>query len=233
MRVGYILVEGYTEEPFVKQVLNPYLEDRGLWLECTIINTKVVQNGPNFKGGVKAYAQVHKDLRRLVNNTGGQLVTTLFDYYAFPADAPGMNDRPEGAATAVKVQHVERGIHAYYEFPRNLLPFLALHELEAWLFAQPDAVAHVKGAPERAALLKGIRSAVASPEAINDTPEGAPSKRLLALFPGNDGYDKYNKRIDGPAALERIGLDTVRSECLHFDTWLKQLERFGEHGSLA
>jgi len=58
----------------------------------------------------------------------------------------------------------------------------------------------------------------ATPEAIDDSPQLAPSKRIEALMP------LYRKPLMGPAA-QRIRLATIRKECLHFGDWLERLER--------
>ena len=47
-----ILVEGQTEERFVKDVLGPAFWDKELFFHPTILVTKRVKDGPNFKGGV-------------------------------------------------------------------------------------------------------------------------------------------------------------------------------------
>jgi hypothetical protein len=50
-----ILVEGQTEEKFVKEVLNPHLNNYGKYLIPTLLRTKIVKSGPNFKGGITSY----------------------------------------------------------------------------------------------------------------------------------------------------------------------------------
>ncbi|MEN8133855.1 MAG: DUF4276 family protein [Pseudomonadota bacterium] len=45
---------------------------------------------------------------------------------------------------------------------------------------------------------------------------------LLRIFPG------YKKRLHGPLALERMGLNRIREECLHFDMWLSKLDAFAD-----
>jgi hypothetical protein len=52
-----VLVEGQTEERFVKDVLAPTFWPRGLYLSPTILVTKRVKDGPNFKGGVTRFAR--------------------------------------------------------------------------------------------------------------------------------------------------------------------------------
>ena len=73
--------------------------------------------------------------------------------------------------------------------------------------------------PRAAADLRAIREQFASPEEIDEGHDTAPSKRLLKLLP------MYRKRLHGPLVTNRIGLAKVRSECPHFDAWLKKVER--------
>ena len=69
-------------------------------------------------------------------------------------------------------------------------------------------------------LLEPLRTArrSTSPEDINDSPQTAPSKRILAAMPG------YQKTVHGPLIACEIGLDPVRAACPHFDRWLKRIE---------
>ncbi len=55
MKKVLILVEGQTEETFVKQVLSPYLNRFDIFIIPTIIVTKRVKIGADFKGGVPEY----------------------------------------------------------------------------------------------------------------------------------------------------------------------------------
>ena len=52
MQKMLVLVEGQTEEKFVKEVLTPHLHNYGKYLIPTIVNTKKVKSGSNFKGGL-------------------------------------------------------------------------------------------------------------------------------------------------------------------------------------
>src|SRR4051794_40884440 len=98
-----ILVEGQTEERFVKDVLGPALFVRELFFHATILVTKRVKDGPNFKGGVTNFARFKNDAQRLLNSAGGALVTTMLDYYRLPLDFPGMDSRPPNATPLERV----------------------------------------------------------------------------------------------------------------------------------
>lgn len=218
MKQGLILVEGPTEEAFVHRVLNPYLQDNmDLWLEPTVVVTKRVKGGPSFKGGVTRYEKLRADLVRRFKATHFSVVTTLFDYYGFPDDAPGMADRPAGATARQRAQHVEAA------FARDIkrshfIPFLALHEIETWLFCGLEEAAWAF--PEGAKLdkLRAMRDAVSSPEELNDGYLTAPSRRIMGACPD------YQKAINGPMVLEAIGVEAIRRLCPHFDSWLTALD---------
>ena len=56
---------------------------------------------------------------------------------------------------------------------------------------------------------------------INGSP---PSKRIIAQFPQ---YSDLKTTV-GPQMAERIGLETIRSKCPHFNAWVDRLEKLGE-----
>lgn len=214
-----ILVEGQTEERFVKDVLAPHFLARQSYLSPTILVTKRVKDGPNFKGGVISFAKFENDARRLLGGAGGALVTTMLDYYRLPPDFPGMASRTPGTPLQ-RVAHVESALARHFGSPQNFLPFLALHEFEAWLFSSPDELPRALTEPNKQPEFAGIRASVATPEHINERPEHSPSKRIARLFPA------YKKTLHGPTVASRIGLDQIRGQCPHFDDWLRQLESF-------
>jgi hypothetical protein len=40
---------------------------------------------------------LERELQKLLRDTSTTVLTTMFDYYAFPADAPGLAGRPRGS----------------------------------------------------------------------------------------------------------------------------------------
>jgi hypothetical protein len=115
---------------------------------------------------------------------------------------------------------VERAIAEHFGSPQNFMPFLALHEFEAWLFSSPDELPRVMTESRKQAQFAAICNSVPTPEEINERPKFAPSKRIEALFPA------YKKTLHGPTAAGRIGLDRIRAQCPHFDGWIGRLEAF-------
>jgi len=214
---GLILVEGQTEERLIKDTIAPAFWPWSLFLEPTILVTKMVKDGPNFKGGVTSYERCRNDLAKLLNSSGGALVTTMLDYYGLPSDFPGMSTRPNGSPRE-RASHVQQAIWHDFGEPQNFVPFLALHEFEAWLFSCPSTLPDVLTVPTQQPEFARLCNCYDSPEDINDGHDTAPSKRIMQMFP------TYKKTLHGPTAAKRIGLNKIRSACPHFDDWLQRLE---------
>ncbi len=220
MKWGQILVEGQTEERFVKDVLREHLRFFGLELNPIVLITKRTYDGGRFQGGLTGFGKFKNEVQRLL---GGRstLVTTMFDYYRLPADFPGMETRPKGSCLE-RVNHVEAALHQHFGLRRDFLPYLSLHEFEALLFSSLEELPRILIKPEKISEFADIRASFPTPEDINERPDQSPSKRIEALFP------TYRKRVHGPIASKRIGLDRIRAECPHFNAWVKYLEAFAQ-----
>lgn len=220
MRKVLILVEGQTEERFVKDVLQPYLWGGGVHPEPKIVTTKRVKRGAHFKGGITNFKKVEDDLRRFLGDTNAALITTMFDYYGLPDDFPGMPNL-EGRNALERAQELEAALEGHFNAGTRFLAYLMIHEFEALLFSDPPVLASVMNAPSSHSDLQAIRNGFQTPEEINDDPRTTPSARVLKLFPG------YRKRLHGPLTTGRIGLGTMRRECAHFNEWVSRLETLG------
>jgi hypothetical protein len=215
MKRGLVLVEGQTEERFVNDVLAPAFRSYDFHLTPTLLITKRVKSGAHFRGGVTTYGKMRNDLKRLLNTSGGAVVTTIIDYYGLPADTPGMKTRPN-ASPLDRVIHIEEHIRRDLGSPKNFLPFLALHEFEAWLFSSADELP--RALTSKSSAFAAVCAGFDNPEDIDEGPTTAPSKRILEMFPS------YRKALHGPLTAQRIGLDRIRSRCPHFAAWLSALQ---------
>jgi hypothetical protein len=212
-----LLVEGQTEEAFVRDVLTAHLAAWDIHPTPVLLKTKRIKSGGTFKGGVLHAPQVLGDIGRLLRDTGAVAVTTMLDYYALPGDIPGMATRPPGDVYA-RVAHVEQALATHVN-DRRFLPNLVLHEYETWIYVDPAACAWVFDDANVPARLIAIRAAAGSAEHIDDGPTTAPSKRLAAVFPA------YRKALHGPMAVGAIGLAAVKAACPHASAWLQALEQ--------
>lgn len=107
--------------------------------------------------------------------------------------------------------------------PRFCLPYIQMHEFEGLLFSDPLAFEWVQdGWNETAkAALLAVLQAFPNPEAINDSPTTAPSKRIQGIL------GSYSKVEHGPLVAEAIGIEAIRQQCPQFDAWLEQLQAWG------
>jgi len=208
----YLLVEGQTEEGFVRELLVPHYARMGLYLSPIIIRTS-----PRHKGGVVRFAQVRPQIERLCKQDALAHVTTMFDLYALPSDFPGKNNAEFLSLTRGKdkANYLEKQLEETIN-ESNFIPYLMVHEFEALLFTQPERFGDW-AEKEVVETLSTVRH-TSQPEDINDDPATTPSKRILSVMPN------YQKSMHGPLIAMDIGLDAMRVHCPHFNNWLTQLE---------
>lgn len=220
MRRVLILVEGQTEERFVKTVLQPHLWNMSVHPEPKIVTTKRIKSGPDFKGGITNFGKVEYDIRLLLGDTDAALVTTMIDYNGLPDDFPGKRQL-RGNNSHDRAKELEAALESHFAAGAKFSPYLMIHEFEALLFSGPRVLAQVMNDPSAETYLQRIRDSFTTPEDINDDPITKPSGRVLHRFPG------YQKVLHGPNTITRIGLDPIRRECAHFNEWVTKLERVG------
>ncbi|MEO5368364.1 MAG: DUF4276 family protein [Magnetococcus sp. WYHC-3] len=215
-----MLVEGQSEEIFVKQTLTPFLAERGVYVQPPIVLwTRRMPSGGGFRGGVSNWNQIRKNLRPLTQDTDAW-VTTLLDFYGLPEDFPGYQDAFGVGHPSDKVVALQERFHAEVGCPR-FIPFLALHEFEAWLFCSPKTVAEHFGTMS---LIDKVSEAVqeaGEPELINHGEQTHPKARLQGMGSG------YKETSDGPTLMGKIGISAIREACPHFSGWLDRLESLG------
>ena len=212
------VVEGQTEQDFVRDVLSPWLGARGVFLTARLVGK------PGYKGGVGEYPRARTDILVVRKSDPSVIVTTMFDFYGMPASWPGRSQAGQ-APHSHKAQLVEKSLRDDISQTMGdsfntsrFIPYIQLHEFEALLFSGPATVCKVLRAPEKVERIQKVREAFVTPEEINDSPTTAPSKRLESLFAD------YRKRLHGLIAASRIGIQQMRKECPHFDAWVKTLE---------
>ncbi len=220
-----VLVEGPTEERFVKQLLAPYMAERMVYLTPTILDK------PGEKGGDVKFARARNDIGRHLKQRKDTWITLLVDYYGIHDDWPGyaeskrQTDHTRKAAimnqsTAEQVQQL---------FPKQnrssrFIPYLSMYEIEALYFSDPACLAEIIGVDQQH--VDAILVECGEPEKINDHKTTAPSKRLAALS------HRFKKTSTGIAIAEAIGICNMRKACPLFDSWLKRLESLAraKHG---
>lgn len=216
----HFVVEGQTEETFVRDVLEPVLAKESVVSDVHKITTGR-KKGVVYRGGFVAYTHLRRDLSLWMkqHQNSDARFTTMIDLYRLPRDFPGIDQYRTGRDPFERVKILETEFERDFNDHR-LIPYIQLHEFEALLFSDPDAFSSAFPESHFAiAELKRIRKAFASPEHINEGPETAPSKQICKNLPD------YAKTSYGMLIAESIGLGTMRSECAHFDAWIGTLLR--------
>jgi hypothetical protein len=221
-----IHVEGETEESFVNEILRDHLYRQGF----TNVSARLVGNARqrDRRGGIRAWSAVRKDIIHHLREDPASLATTMVDYYALPQSGdrawPGRAEAgalpfPQKAATVENALLEDLCQEMGGNFnPNRFIPFVMMHEFEGLLFSDCERFGRGICRPELTVHFQAIRDQFASPEEINDSPQTAPSKRLISLVEG------YEKPLLGTLAVLEIGLDPIRRQCPHFDGWVSRLE---------
>jgi hypothetical protein len=214
-------VEGQTEETFVNELLGEHLVRSGYG----IVSARLVGNPRMKRGGIRPWQGVKRDILRHLMEDRSAIAAIMVDFYGLPHDWPGRAEASDEASTSRKAEFVEAALLADiteemgYKFDaRRFVPLVMMHEFEALLFSDPERFARAIGRTDLIQEFQAIRLRFECPEDINDSPVTAPSKRIENLFPG------YEKPLSGVIAALEIGLQTMRSECPHFNEWLEHLE---------
>jgi hypothetical protein len=222
----YLFAEGETEQTFADTVLKPHLASFGVYLHPPVLIAHAKRKGKVHRGGGRKYLPMKNDiLRFLAQEKGGDtFFTTMIDLYAIPTEFPGL-------AEAEKLRHIpDKRVEALEQsFATDIgdgrfVPYIQLHEYEAYLFSDPTWFRYFYDHHEKQiAALKAIADNHASPELINDGQHSAPSKRIIHELPD---YEDAKSAV-GPQVAELIGLGVIRGKCPHFAAWLARLEKLG------
>lgn len=220
-----VVCEGHTEREFCRNVVAPHLGHRGVFLAGTL------RGKPGRKrGAIASWESYRVELIRLAKERDDRFVAVLVDYYRLPSDWPGrtksatkqVRERGEFIENALK-KDLERDVGDRF------IPCIQMHEFESLLFVEPATSAltiavgaGLKNYEDIAAQLEAIKTECGGDvEAIDDSPQTAPSKRILSIVPG---YDKVGW---GVIAAGDVRLGTLRDGCPWLDRWLTSLESLG------
>ena len=219
-----VSVEGQTEEGFVENVLARHLYDCGYTSVAASLMGRA--RSRDKRGGVRAWNDVLQDIVNKLNGDSGLIVSTMVDYYGMSRDWPGRDVVPPRGATPQEIaEPIEQNmLDAVVDAmggsfnASRFVPYVMMHEFEAMLFSDCRELAVGIGRPDLTSRLQAVRDAYDTPEAIDDSPDSAPSKRIEGLI------GRYQKPYMGTAAALEIGMEAIRGECQHFAGWVAQLE---------
>lgn len=114
-----------------------------------------------------------------------------------------------------QVEEMERCIKDDIKNVR-FIPYIQLHEFEALLFASNEGFNSFFDEIQKEKAQQIINS-YDNPEDINTTPEGAPSKRILAI------KEDYDKVLEGNLIALEIGFSKIMKKCTRFRAWIEKL----------
>lgn len=221
MKKVFIVVEGETEERFLRNVLYNHLITQNIHIEAQqwLTNRKL-----GIGGGGNNFDLIENHLKRLMSRYQHDkevFISVMIDLYAFPKGGNSIYDYEVqqlnlGKDKALLLQHKLSERMQY----KNFIPYIQLHEYEALLLSQPEALQTFYTNKEQEIIRLKAEIEGMHPEEINDTPTGTPSKRIIKHIP----IYKKQKTTAGVAAAEKIGLPILRSKCPHFNDWVTKLE---------
>jgi Domain of unknown function (DUF4276) len=214
------VVEGVTEQTFIRDVLSPWL-----WDKSRIELVASAAGKPGKKGG-NNYPKIKRDIVNHLKNPHFVAVTTFFDFYGMPTNWPGRKEARKKShenkpLTVEEAVRKDIGSELGDELIAKLIPYIQMHEFEALLFSEPTALSEVIRKEDSKERLLEIREAFRNPEEINDSPQTAPSKRIESIFPF------YRKPLHGVLAAKEITIEKMQSECPHFNQWVTSLGSLG------
>lgn len=220
----HVIVEGQTEERFVKDVLSHHLGYCEVSTDARcVINCKKRHHSRSYKGGLLDYKRANEDITRWMREDDNidSWFTSMFDLYALPENFPGFENARRLIDSYHRVNELEKAFARDMNHPR-FVPYIQLHEFEALILSDPSKFAAVF--TDRHDAISQLTKECASfetPKFINDGESTAPSKRIIKQFPE---FDRL--KVDAGLIIARaIGIETIREKCLHFSCWLKRLER--------
>ncbi len=206
-----IIVEGKTEKEFVLETLQPYFYGIGFYNVVAM----EIQTGKEQKGGFVNYQHLKKDVLKMLREPD-TIVTTLVDYFGMPTNLPNYANCQALNGVNQRINCLEASMKTDIGFGDRFIPYIQQHEFEALLFASNRGFTNYFGEKIGDAM-GNVIAQYDNPEDINDSPQTAPSKRILSIIPS------YKKVNDGNLIAMEIGLQTIMEKCPRFRAWLDQL----------
>ena len=212
-----VLVEGKTEEIFIKDIVRPYLSSKGVFI------TPIMISKPGQKGGDVKFERVKNDIKMHLKQRPDTFLTLLVDYYGIRGDWPGLEEARGQSTPSGKAEKINSATKAMvnelfgdYDSERRFIPYVAMHEFEAMLFSDAQQLSAHLQVPQ--ADIDKVLSEPGEPEKINDKPESTPSKRLEKFS------TRFGKTSTGMAVARATGLVKIREKCPIFHEWLISVE---------
>lgn len=211
MRRLIVVCEGETEQEFCRTVLGSYLA-------ISIDAPKIKKS----KGGIVVW-------ENLVKQIGGHLregvyVSTLIDFYGIKPEHnfPNWEKAQQIKDKYKQLELIEAGMKKameehHLDNHHLFIPYLQLHEFEALLFSNKEAL--FRNIPSAIQAFEQVFVEFSNPELINEHPDTTPSQRL------KNNIDGYNEVVYGSILADAIGIEAMQAGCPRFAEWIEKLKR--------
>jgi len=215
-----IVVEGQTEESFVKNILEPHFFKLNIYPFPYPVITKETPIA-KYTGGYVKYPKLYMQIMAHLRDKNAVAITTMLDLYKLPDSFPGKKDLKLEDCYE-KVTELEKLFSDSISRER-FIPYIQLHEFESLLFSSPAEIAFgFKNEKKTERKLNRVLEECKKPELIDEGEITHPSMRLKSICLG------YDKPADGIRIAQRIGLTKMRKACPHFNDWISKLEQLAE-----
>jgi hypothetical protein len=199
-----VYCEGDTEELILKPLLAPYRERLagcGYGLDVHIFN-----GAPELKRKIGAAT-------RAALQHGVERVFGLIDLYGAPIVWP-RNVLQSDDPLAARCEYAREQMRSWVpsDIRDRFHPHLAVHELEAWLLADSQALSDEMG--------RKVGPWPRPEEVDFDKP---PAALLNELFHTRPNKKRYDKKVDGRMLFGKVNVDTVYQMCPNFRAFVDDL----------
>lgn len=204
-RLIFFIAEGETEAEFVDKVLSEYLIKYDICVDYMTL------------GGNISFDRLKEDATKILKNRKDcWKITTMIDLYGLKniKKFPGYDEKLKDYKL---VEKLESELKKFFNDNR-FIPYFSLHEFEALLFSNvnafKDKIPSVKD-DDISKLSNKLKKYKSNPELINQNK--GPSKHIEEIIIG------YNKVVHGKELCKKIGIDTIKKNCKHFNDWIEKL----------
>lgn len=222
MKKIVFIVEGDSEDEFVKRIITPYFVSK------SIPNYQVKSIIVTMSGGGHGFNNIEhfkNTIKPILYSKDEPIITSFIDHYRLNSEKklPGYSECIKETDIERKLDRMEEMLHEEvqkikaYRFFR---PYIQRHEFETLLFADPEHGFDLEDNRIKQDIIT-LCSFFKSIEDINSTPEGAPSVRLSEIY--NKHKKKYNKGADAVDIAELTTIEKMFDNCPRFKKWIDNL----------
>ena len=216
-----LIVEGETELEFVKRLLIPYFSKQGIISSIHAIMISMSGGGHGFNN-IEHFGNT---IKPVLYNSDEPIITTLIDHYGINSESklPGYTECLLEQDMAMRLNKMELKLYEYVQAIKSyryFIPYIQRHEMETLFFADPENGFGLEDERIKNEVIN-LCATFDSIEDINNTPEGAPSKRLADIY--SKHQEKYEKIVDGIEIAELTTIEKMLEMCPRFRMWVERL----------